>query len=32
MRKTQILMNKTVDLGLPILEISQAIMYEFKYN
>ena len=32
MRKTQILMNKTVDLGLPILEISQTIMYEFKYN
>ena len=32
MRKTQIFMNKTVDLGLPILENSQTIMYEFKYN
>ena len=29
MRKTQILMNKLVYLGLSILELSKTIMYEF---
>ena len=29
MKKTQILMNKTVYLGLSILELSKILMYEF---
>ena len=32
MRKTQILMNKCVYLGLSILNLSKTIMYEFWYN
>ena len=30
--KTQILMNKSVYLGLSILDLSKAIMYEFLYD
>ena len=29
MRKTQILMNSLVDLGLSILDLSKTVMYEF---
>ena len=29
MRKTQILMNKPVYLGLSILDLSKTVMYEF---
>ena len=29
MRKTKILMNKPVYLGLPILDLSKTVMYEF---
>ena len=29
MRKTQILMNKPVYLGLPILDLSKTVMYDF---
>ena len=32
MRKTQILMNKPVYLGLSILDMSQTLMYEFWYD
>ena len=32
MKKTKVLMNKPVYLGLPILEISKAPMYEFWYD
>ena len=32
MRKTQILKNKPVYLGLSILDLSKAIMYEFLYD
>ena len=32
MRKIQILMNKPVHLGLPILDLSKTFMYEFWYN
>ena len=32
MRKTQILMNKPVYLGLPILDLSKTVMYEFRYD
>ena len=32
MRKTQILMNKTIYLGLSILDLSKIVMYEFRYN
>ena len=32
MRKTQILMNTTVYLGLSILEISKIVRYKFWYN
>ena len=32
MRKTQILMNKPVYLGLSILNLSKTIMYEFWYD
>ena len=32
MRKTQILMNKPVYLGLPILDLSKTAMYEFWHN
>ena len=31
MRKTQILMNKPVYLGLSILDLSKTVMYEFWY-
>ena len=30
-RHTQIFLNKSVYLGLPILEISEIVMYEFWY-
>ena len=29
MRKTKILMNKPVYLGLPVLDLSKTVMYEF---
>ena len=32
MRKTQILMNKLVYLGLSILDLSKTVMYEFWYD
>ena len=32
MRKMQILMNKSVYLGLSILELSEMVMYEFLYD
>ena len=32
MRKTEILMNKPIYLGLPILEITEILMYEFWYD
>ena len=32
MRKTQILMNKPVYLGLSILDLSITVMYEFWYD
>ena len=32
MTKTQILINKTVYLGLSILDLSKTIMYEFWYD
>ena len=32
MRKTQILMNKSVYLGLLILDLSKTVMYEFWYD
>ena len=32
MRKTQILMNKTVYLGLSILDLSKSLMFEFSYD
>ena len=32
MKKTQILMNKRVYLGLSILELSKILMYEFWYD
>ena len=32
MRKTQILMNKPVYLGLSILNISKTVMYEFWHD
>ena len=32
MRKTQLLMNKPVYLGLPILYLSKTVMYKFWYN
>ena len=32
MRKTQILMNKPVYLGLSILDICKTVMYEFWYD
>ena len=32
MRKTQILMNKPVFLGLSILDLSKTVMYEFRYG
>ena len=31
MKKTQILMNKLVFLGLSILELSKIVKYEFRY-
>ena len=31
-KKTEILMNKLVYLGLPILEVSKILMYEFWYD
>ena len=32
MRKTEILMNKSVCLGLSILELSKILIYEFWYD
>ena len=32
MRKTQILMNKPVYLGLSILDLNKTVMYEFWYD
>ena len=32
MRKTQTLMNKPVFIGLPILDLSKTVMYEFWYD
>ena len=32
MRKTQILMNKPVYLGLSILDLSKTVIYEFWYD
>ena len=32
MRKTQIIMNKPVCLGLLILDLSKTVMYEFWYG
>ena len=32
MRKTQILVNKPVYLGLSILDLSKTVMYEFRYD
>ena len=32
MKKTEILMNKPVCLGLSILELSKMLMYEFLYD
>ena len=32
MKKTQILMNKPIYLGLSILALSKILMYEFWYN
>ena len=32
MRKAQILMNKTVYFGLPILDLSKTVMYELWYD
>ena len=32
MKKTKVKMNKSIYLGLSILEISKILMYEFWYN
>ena len=32
MKKTEILMNKPVSLGLSILQLSKILMYEFWYD
>ena len=32
MKKTKVKMNMPVSLGLPILEISKTLMYEFWYD
>ena len=32
MKKTQVLMNKLVYLGLSILDLSKTVMYEFWYD
>ena len=32
MRKTQILMNKPVYLGLSVLDLSKTVMHEFWYD
>ena len=32
MRKTEVMMNKTVYLGQSILDISKTLMYEFYYD
>ena len=32
MRKTEILMNKRVYLGFPLLELSKILMYDFWYD
>ena len=32
MKRTEILMNKSVYLGLSILELSKILMYEFWYD
>ena len=31
-RKTQVLMNKPVYLGLPILDLSKTVMFEFQFG
>ena len=31
-KKTEILLNKPVNLGLSILELSKMLMYEFCYD
>ena len=32
MKKTKVKMNKPIYLGIPILDISKALMYEFWYD
>ena len=32
MRNTQILLNKLAYLGLAILDLGKAVMYEFKFD
>ena len=32
MKKTKVKMNKPIDLGLSILEISKILMYKFRYD
>ena len=32
MKKTQVLMSKPVYLGLPILDLSKTVIYEFWYG
>ena len=32
MKKTRVKMNKSLYLGMPILDISKTLMYEFWYN
>ena len=32
MRKTKVKMNKPIYLGMPILDISKTLMYEFWYD
>ena len=32
MKKSQVLINKPVFLGLSILDVSNAVMYEFWYD
>ena len=32
MRKTQLLMNKRVCLGLSVLDLCKTVMYEFWYD
>jgi len=32
MKKTELVFNKLVDLGMSILDISKTLMYDFHYN